>query len=399
MFLYTPESILASPASTPDQITSDQNNYAFAFTGTTAHRVQNDELSFQRISSDAARTITGIAAKGHAFVYLLANVGSFTITLANESASSDAANRIITGTGANLDIGAGTMALLVYDETSARWRVHPTGSGGGSGVTIEDEGTGQGDATTLNFVGAGVAATVAAGEATITIPGGGAFDPTTTVALFDDFVARPVAGEQDPIYGWTLANGGTGSSVAQVVADASHFGVIQFSTGTTTTGFAAYGNSTYVVFGENLLGGGVITYQCLINIPTLSDATNEYDIIAGMIDGTSTVHIDGVYFKYDRNTSANWLRGSMNNSTATESDSGTAVATGWTTLKIVVNAGATSVEYFVNGTSVGSNTTNIPSTAGREVGILWSIEKSAGTTARTMQLDYVKIDKTFTTAR
>ena len=39
-------------------------------------------------------------------------------------------------------------------------------------VTIEDEGTGQGDAHTLNFVGAGVSASVAASEATITIAGG-----------------------------------------------------------------------------------------------------------------------------------------------------------------------------------------------------------------------------------
>lgn len=41
-----------------------------------------------------------------------------------------------------------------------------------TGVVIEDEGIVQGDADTLNFVGAGVTAVVAAGEATITIAGG-----------------------------------------------------------------------------------------------------------------------------------------------------------------------------------------------------------------------------------
>lgn len=41
------------------------------------------------------------------------------------------------------------------------------------GVAIEDEGSPLGDATVLDFVGAGVTATMGGGTATITIPGGG----------------------------------------------------------------------------------------------------------------------------------------------------------------------------------------------------------------------------------
>lgn len=50
------------------------------------------------------------------------------------------------------------------------------GSSGGSswdGVAVEDEGAAQGDAFMLDFVGAGVTASVAGGVATVTIPGGG----------------------------------------------------------------------------------------------------------------------------------------------------------------------------------------------------------------------------------
>ena len=44
---------------------------------------------------------------------------------------------------------------------------------GGSTVAIEDEGSAEGDADTIDFVGAGVSVTFAAGQATVTIPGGG----------------------------------------------------------------------------------------------------------------------------------------------------------------------------------------------------------------------------------
>lgn len=51
--------------------------------------------------------------------------------------------------------------------------VGPTGPAGAGGVTIEDEGVVEGVATIVDFVGAGVSVTFAAGEATVTIPGGG----------------------------------------------------------------------------------------------------------------------------------------------------------------------------------------------------------------------------------
>lgn len=48
-----------------------------------------------------------------------------------------------------------------------------TGSGGGSAISVQDEGSILGNATSFNFNGAGVTATLTAGTASITIPGGG----------------------------------------------------------------------------------------------------------------------------------------------------------------------------------------------------------------------------------
>jgi hypothetical protein len=48
-----------------------------------------------------------------------------------------------------------------------------SGGGGGSAISVQDEGTILGNATSFNFNGSGVTATLSAGTASITIPGGG----------------------------------------------------------------------------------------------------------------------------------------------------------------------------------------------------------------------------------
>lgn len=102
--------------STPTQITADQNNYAGA-EGTATSR-----SSVWRISSDAARNITGIANGLQGRKLLLINVGSQNIVIQNENASSTAANRVITGTGADVTLAADDTMELWYDSTSSRWR-------------------------------------------------------------------------------------------------------------------------------------------------------------------------------------------------------------------------------------------------------------------------------------
>lgn len=99
---------------TPSQITSNQNDYALAIT-------TNDVF---RISSDAARNITGITAglfDGHAI--LLRNVGSFAITLKHQDTGSTAANRIISPWAGDVVISASSSMLLMYDNTLSRWVV------------------------------------------------------------------------------------------------------------------------------------------------------------------------------------------------------------------------------------------------------------------------------------
>lgn len=100
-------------ATTPAAITADQNNYAPGGTS-----------RFQRWSSDASRTVTGLSlSQADGQKHVIVNVGANNIILANESASSTAANRFSCSTGADITLSAGQAADLEYDTTSARWRV------------------------------------------------------------------------------------------------------------------------------------------------------------------------------------------------------------------------------------------------------------------------------------
>src|SRR5688572_2182430 len=115
--------------STPTQITASQNDYGFS--GGTAANI------LQRLSSDASRNITGISGGADGKQYVLANVGSFDIALTNDDASSSAANRIYTGTGATLTLAPNELVEMVYDSVSSRWRcgakqmgIVPISSGG-----------------------------------------------------------------------------------------------------------------------------------------------------------------------------------------------------------------------------------------------------------------------------
>lgn len=105
------ETIGASPILqvSPDQIVANQNDFPLP------------EGVLIRLSTDASRNITGFAGARSALT-VICNVGAQNIVLIHQSASSSAANRIISHTGADLTINANESVLIVYDFTTTRWR-------------------------------------------------------------------------------------------------------------------------------------------------------------------------------------------------------------------------------------------------------------------------------------
>ncbi|HJQ08957.1 MAG TPA: hypothetical protein VJ836_05755, partial [Candidatus Saccharimonadales bacterium] len=220
----------------------------------------------------------------------------------------------------------------------------------------------------------------------------------------EDFMTNGAASDMGA-NGWDGEQIGTGASVDNITTTFSgRPGIVELTTGTTTTGRASIhisvdggGNWEPII----ISGGDEIEFA--INIPTLSDVsggTNEYDIRAGLCDNSSGDCVDGVYFEYNRDTSANWIIGASSNTTnRSETTTSTAVATGWHRFKMVVNSSASSIEYFIDGVSVGTISTaaNLPTT--RATSPMFHIIKEAGATARTIMIDYIQIRNTFTTRR
>lgn len=98
----------------PAQIVATANNYDPDGTGF---------ANALRLTSDASRVISGIANGRGRRALKIWNVGAQIIQIANQAAGSAAANRVITGTGATVNITADGFADLEYDPTSARWRL------------------------------------------------------------------------------------------------------------------------------------------------------------------------------------------------------------------------------------------------------------------------------------
>ncbi len=196
---------------------------------------------------------------------------------------------------------------------------------------------------------------------------------------------------------------GTGAGFT-MNSEAGRPGIYNANTGTTATGRHALTTPNT----STTLGGGVWTYETMVQVPTLSTSVERYQLLAGFIDNNSAANqTDGIYFLYDEGgastgsaVSANWQIVTSSNSTRTFTTTSTAVvANTWYKLKIVVNAGASSVEYFINDVSAGTITTNIPNGTSRQLGWGFLQNKSIGTTSRTVNFDAMLVEGRLTTSR
>lgn len=186
-------------------------------------------------------------------------------------------------------------------------------------------------------------------------------------------------------------------------------GVAQLKTGTTATGVAGIHIGEPIYESSLVVGGGVISYKTSINIGTLSTASERFWVGVGYNNGVfmNVGLSNAICFIYDEggvitgNTaSPNWKIVTCNSSVRTFTDTGVAVSAGaWVKLEILINAAATSVEFFINNVSVGTISTNIPSGISKAMIINNQILKTIGTTSRNLYMDYVAYKQTFTTPR
>lgn len=194
--------------------------------------------------------------------------------------------------------------------------------------------------------------------------------PTSFAFIKDDFTGNSSnAGELT----WSNQASGTSAAVANTAGEQNHPGIRKISTGTQTTSYAGMNWRTTSIYAA---GGDV-------NIWIVRTSANTgVNIYVGLNDTyTSAEPTDGYYFEFDPATSANWRIVAANSSTRTKTTTSTAVsAATWYKLEFRVNSANTSVEYFINGSSVGTVTTNLPA-SGDTTGLGCFASNSGGASA------------------
>jgi len=226
------------------------------------------------------------------------------------------------------------------------------------------------------------------------------FNPRQETFMSDDWIAQNTQSSLN----WRTSNTGTGAGFATNAAvDSGHPGTTQLSTGTTTTG------TSFISLGPNsssqciILGGGALTIIWILKIDTLSNSTDTYQVVAGIGANQSAGNFNnGVFFNYNDpgggSPVPNWQIVTAKAASITTADSGIAASTNFVTLQMTINAAGTSASFFINGVQTSNSpiATTIPIVA---ISPMCWIIKSAGTTARVINVDYFSLYQKLTSNR
>ena len=201
-----------------------------------------------------------------------------------------------------------------------------------------------------------------------------------------------------------ISTNSTGSTNNVATDNNVRVGLVRSTTGASATGRTSPSSASNCM----RFGGGVWTYEVELDVTTLSTLAERFQLIVGFFDVQNAANqVDAAAFVYDEGgvstgsaASANWQTLCSQASTRTFFTTANAVAAAtWVNLKIIVNAAASQVDFYINDVLIKSETQNIPSGSGRELGFGWLLIKSIGSTARTVDFDYLYVEGDFDTSR
>lgn len=192
---------------------------------------------------------------------------------------------------------------------------------------------------------------------------------------------------------WHITTEGTGAKVTHSGGTTNAPGIIILNTGTTATGKAAFqstldaSTSGGFFLAEDLYG--VLSFR--VNVPVLSTAGEEFELRVGLGDDNDfTAGNDMVAFEYDRASWGDFWRrnifaGGVGNGAGASTEAVDAAT--WVDLRIVFHTNGNRIRFFVDDGQISSATTTLPDAT--KMRIVVQLEKTAGTTARTVEIDYI----------
>ncbi|NBW14125.1 MAG: hypothetical protein EBR82_39620 [Caulobacteraceae bacterium] len=343
----------------PSQITSWQNNYNPTSWASTVQTLRLD-------GNSAFNFITGLTATTGGHRVKLLNVGSNPIGMLDASTSSTAANRFEFG-GRDLVLLPGRAMELEYDGTSSRWRAaESVNIWSEVGEWVNFDRVELYHRNVSNIGAHHLAYLTASGTLAENNGGSGGIRPRIGVV--------------------TLGTGTSSSSRALLAPAAQNFRMYVFHDGT------SYVNYHY--------------YESSIRISALSDAADIFSIKCGWLNSDSASSVgaetNGLFLMYRHNlNSGQWVLRAVNNTTITEGNSTSAVAAAtWYRVKVIAYPDGTAAAY-VNGTLVATLASGLPG-SGQDCAPMTIIRKeggTTGTTARSIDLDYMAIGTIYNSAR
>jgi Collagen triple helix repeat (20 copies)/Chaperone of endosialidase len=304
----------------------------FTTTGTT-NNADFGNASLIRLTGASAQTITGIAGGSDGELLTIVNAAAQAATITNNDAGSLAANRIRTGTGANVTLASDASISLVYDSGASVWRVvgGTGGSGGGasySNVDVSNLATGGsiGSAATTVDVGTNFNINQTTAGQALTIP-----SPTNTTATKGKVITITNIGTVDFTIGINTIKTG-GKSTAFVWSGTSWNYVTDGASASAST-------ATTITYGETIAAGD------LVEINSAGQARKIVQTISGTGNGVQTTGTSDVK--------------TLTNKIETSAYAGKMVSKAIGTDKIVTLYKVTGTETLraVIGTVSGTNTT------------------------------------------
>ena len=123
------------------------------------------------------------------------------------------------------------------------------------------------------------------------------------------------------------------------------------------------GQGSYTYSDLLIIGGTEITLDAGFKLGSATvSATIQAIGFSDTVGHTNVAHNNKIWFSADT-AATNWYMRCSNAGTTTSLDTSTAVDTNWHKFTLVINAAASSVEGFIDDVSIGTISTNIPSTS------------------------------------